>query len=170
MDTINLINIPMNSYNNIAYYETEIDFGRFVTLNGTFSSSEIDSLPDGQKNKPGYASEGDNKLSLATSGDTGACFPIKRYIAIPEDDESDHDSVKAGQMAIYFTEGEFETDQFASGTNLIFGDYLRLTVSGTLVPELDVDVKTSNSVARVVKYLSGAGSESTDRLWFRLIK
>jgi len=136
-----------------AYAAAAYDIGTWCSLNGTFSASDITTLGSDNSNKPGYASTGDPKLTQVTTGVMGRVFPIDKLVFIPEDSESDHDSVAAGQACLYYTEGRFETDQYTdvSGTGGAFGDYLKLGTGGKLVEEATATTETAASVARVIK-------------------
>ena len=159
-----------------AYYK-----GSFVEKDGVFSSADIDALPTGQKNKPGYASEGSMKLTQVTSaaaGQRGRVFPINKLIYKPEDADSDNDLIAAGSSVIYYEGGQYETDQYleVSGTaGGDFGDLLEITVSGKLTETSTTG--TDSEVAEVIKMSFGddynddvmGEQHEKDRLWYRLL-
>ena len=161
---------PDSARHGEAFVASGVKRGCFVKLDGVFTQADIDALPEGQKNKPGYAYVGAPKLNVAFKGVTGRVFPVDYYVAAPEDSESDWDTIPAGHQAVYYTEGEFETDQYSgvSGTGANFGDYLKLNTKGQLTEEANPATETSESVARVVKWIKG-GTFDKDRLRFVLI-
>jgi len=167
---LEIVNVPDHAKIGDAFVATSMKRGTFVVLSGTFSSSDIASLPSGQKNKPGYASVGDKKLVKAYIGATGACFPVDKLIIKPENADTDEDTIPAGAQVIYYTEGEFRTTEFTDVGSPDFGDYLKLSTSGTLTIEADAHTKTSESVARVIALENSASDASKHRLHFRLIK
>lgn len=147
--------------------------GQWVKLNGTFSAADITALPAGQKNKPGYASAGDVKFTRLTTSDdniTGRVGVLGKLIFVPEDSDTDHDDIAAGQSCLVFTAGRFETDQYTSvsGTGAAFGDYLKPTDTGTLGEEASPTTETTKSVARVFK-INNTGNPSYDSLVFDII-
>lgn len=168
-----------------AYYK-----GSFVKMDGEFSSSDITALPTGQKNKPGYASAGDLKLTQVTSaatGQRGLVFPINKLNYKPEDSDTSLDLIDAGASVIYYQGGQYETDQFlaVSGTaGGDFGDNLEITVSGKLTESAQDDTSTQ-VVAKVIKMTYSDmgynddffGEESVvmndrwsrDSLWYQLL-
>jgi hypothetical protein len=165
------VNVPAGA-GKTAYAGEEMEQGLWVELSGEFSAVQINNLPSGQKNKPGYASVGDKRVIKATgSGDTGRVYPVKKIIVEPEDSDSDSDytTIDAGQSLTYFTEGTFETDQYTdvSGTGAAFGDYLKLS-SSKLVEEAAATTETANSVARVIK-INNSGDSTKDSLEFEMI-
>ena len=172
MAFIKEVNVPDNARKS-AYVAAAYDVGTWVSLNGEFSASDITALGTSNSNKPGYASTGDKKLTQVTTGILGRVFPINKKIFIPEDSDTDHDSVAAGQMCIYYTEGQFETDQYTSvsGTGAAFGDYLKLTTGGKLAEEAAATTETAASVARVIEIHNGddGGDTTKDSLIFEMI-
>jgi len=166
--------------------DTECQFGYVAAAtapgiwhkwNGEFSAGDITTLTSTYSNKPGYASAGDRKLTKATTSDTtvtGRVGPVSKNIYIPEDSDSSHTTIYQGQMALFFTGGQFETDQFVSvsGTGGAFGDYLKLNDDGKLVEESTATTETAASVARVVRLnnMDSGGASAYDSLVFEMIK
>lgn len=164
--------VPMTARRGEAYASEQLTKGTWVKISGTFSAGDISSLPTGQKDKPGFASAGDYKVVPAVVGDTMPCFPVDKLTIVPEGADSDNDTILAGAMVVYFTEGRFETDQFTSvsGTGAEYGDYLKIGASSKLVEEASGQVKTSASVARVYKVHYGGNARHTyDRLEFEML-
>jgi len=166
---LEIVNVPDNARQGDAYILTSMKRGTFVVLSGTFSASDVSGLPSGQKNKPGYASSGDKKLVKAYAGLTGRCYPVDKLVFVPEDADTDHDSIDAGAMVVYYMDGEFRTTEYTNVTSPVFGEYLKLSASGTLTDEGSPYTETSASVARVVKLDSTSSDPSERRLQFRLI-
>lgn len=160
-----------------AYYK-----GSFVKRDGVFSSADIDALPTGQKNKPGYASAGDLKLTQVTSaaaGQRGTVYPINKLLFQPEDSDSDHDLIAAGSAVIFYQGGEYETDQYLDVSGTAGGDYgdnLEITVSGKLTESAEADSSTQ-IVAKVIKQTFGDNytdevkgyEHAKDVLWYALL-
>lgn len=166
---LELVNVPENAKKGRAFIATSMKRGTFVVLSGTFSTSDISGLPSGQKSKPGYAYSGDLKLVEAYSGATGRCFPVDKLTFVPEDADTDHDTIDAGAGAIYYTEGTFRTSEFTDVTDPEFGEYLKLSASGTLTDEASAYTETGESVARAVQLISDSDDASDHRLEFELI-
>ena len=167
-----------------AYVAGAYKKGSFVQLDGVFSQSDVDALPAGQKEVPGYASAGSRKLTQVTSaaaGQRGLVYPINKLIFFPEDSDSTHDTILAGASCIYYAGAgsEYETDQFSvSGTGGVFNDNLEIGAAGTLVESAEADTSTQ-VVAKVIKLSLGddylddvlvtTDKFDKDRLWFRLL-
>lgn len=169
------VSVPPTARKGYAFVVSGCNIGQFHQMNGVFSAADIAALPDGQKNKPGYAYVGDKKLNRVDVGVTGRVGPVGKLAFYPEDDESDYKAIDAGAKVVFYTEGEFVTDQYdhdvsagVSGTGSNYGDYLKLTVSGWLTEEADPTTETTASVARVIRLDTGASS-SDDRLWYELL-
>lgn len=167
------VNVPDNDVLS-AYAAAAYDVGVWAKEDGEFSASDIAALPSGQKNKPGYAFAGAKKLTRLTTSDdnvTGRVGVIGKNITIPEDSDTSHDSVAAGQSCLYFRGGQFETDQYVSvsGTGAAFGDYLKVDANGKLVEEASPTTETTKSVARVVK-INNSGTVANDSLVFEIIR
>ncbi len=144
--------------------------GSFILLSGTFSAGDIASLPAGQKNKPGFAKAGDKKLVRGWAATGGRAFPIDKLIFEREDSDFDLDTVKKGEAVTYYTAGTFRTTEYTdltAGTK--FGDYLKLTASGTLTSESTVETETSDSVARIEGLFQSNTLARDHRLEFTLI-
>ena len=169
---LEVVNCPDNARHGDAFVASEMKKGTFVTVSGTFSAAEITALTAGQKSKPGYAYSGDPKLVQAYAGLTGRCYPVDKKIFVPEDgdDATANENIKAGAGAIYYEEGEFRTSEFTDVTTTAdFGDYLKLSASGTLTDESALTTETTASVARVIK-LNRTGAVAGHRLHFRLLR
>lgn len=166
---LEIVNVPAEARKGDAYLATSMKKGTFVVMSGTFSAADIAALPAGQKNKPGYAYAGDKKLVKAYAGDTGRCFPVDKKIFVPEDADSSSETIDAGAGVIYYTEGEFRTTEFTDVTSPVFGEYLKLSTSGTLTDEASPFTETGASVARVIKLESTSGDASDHRLHFVLL-
>lgn len=143
--------------------------GTMVVASGTFSASDISSLPAGQKNAPGYAQVGYVKLVRAYVGAGKRSYPMDKIIFVPEDGDDDLDTVKKGEQVVYYTEGTFETTEFTDCDGAVFGNYLKTTASGTLTLESPANTETSNSVARVEELKAQSGPAKFHRLEFSLI-
>ena len=160
-----------------AYYK-----GSFVKRDGVFSTADIAALPTGQKNLPGFASAGAQKLTQVTAaaaGQRGTVHPINKLIFKPEDADSSEDLIPAGSGVIYYVGGQYETDQFldVSGTaGGDFGDNLEITVSGKLTESAEADSSTQ-VVAQVMQMSFGDDytdevmgyMHAKDRLWYELL-
>ena len=161
-----------------AFVASGCKCGQFHREWGTFSAADITALTSSNSNKPGYAYEGDPKLGRIESGLTGRAFPVNKLAFKPEDDETTYADIAAGEQVIYYTQGEFISDQYdkdpstgISGTGAAFGNYLKLTVSGWLTEEASAETETTASVAVLIKHLTGgAGNTSKERVWFRLLQ
>lgn len=169
---LEVVNCPDHARRGEAYVATAMKKGTFVVVSGTFSSAEITTLPASQKSRPGFAYSGDPKLVVAYAGITGRCFPVDKLIFVPEnaDDVTSNNTLVAGAGAIYYTEGEFRTSEFTDVTTTsVFGEYLKLSTSGTLTDESSSFTETSESVARLVKLVRADASAQNHRLHYRLI-
>lgn len=159
-----------------AFVSADVTKGSFVVLSGTFSQSDIDSLPAGQKETPGYAYAGDPKLVQAWAGnvaDTGPAYPVDKKIFVPEDADLDSsfETIKAGSQALYYDSGEFRTTEYTDlTTTVVYGDFLKLSASGTLTDEANLKVATNATVARVIELADDHASPGDRRLHFRMFK
>jgi hypothetical protein len=166
---LELVNVP-DSARKYGFVLTAMRKGTFVVQSGTFSASEISALPAGQKNIPGFASAGDLKLVRAYLGDTGRCFPVNKHRFAPEGSDDNNDSILAGAMAVYYDEGEFRSTEYTDlSTNTDFGDYLKLSTSGTLTAESADHTESGESVARVIKVVENWADQGRHRLHFVLL-
>lgn len=164
--------VPMHARRGEAYASEALTKGTWVKISGTFSDGDISSLPDGQKQKPGFAYSGDFKVYPALADDTMPCFPVDKATVVPEGADSDNDTILAGAIVVYFTEGRFETDKYTSvsGTGATYGDYMKIGSSSKLIEETDPAIKTSASVARCYKVHYGGNARHTyDRLEFEML-
>ncbi len=170
---LEVVNCPDNARHGGAYVATAMNKGTFVVISGTFSAAEIASLPANQKSIPGFAYEDDRKLVRAYAGLTGRAYPVDKKIFVPEDADlaTSNEQIVAGAGAIYYEEGEFRTNEFTDVTTTsIFGNYLKLSASGTLTDESTAFTETGESVARVID-LQRADADAIDhRLHYRLIR
>lgn len=160
-----------------AYYK-----GSFVKMDGVFSQSDINALPTGQKNIPGFASVNSLKLTQVTAaadGQRGLVYPINKLVYQPEGSDASLDLIPAGAGVIFYQGGQFETDQFlaVSGTaGGDFGDNLEITVSGKLTESSEADTSLQ-VVAKVVKMTFGDDytddvkgyMHDKDLLWYTLL-
>jgi len=159
-----------------AFVLTDVKKGTFVVLSGTMTASDIAGLPVGQKDKPGFASVGSPKLVRAyddTVASRGKAFPVDKKIFIPENADLDtsFETIKAGAQALYYTDGEFRTTEYTDlTTTVVYGDWLRLSASGTLTDETDLKTGTNNSVARVIELADDHVSPGDRRLHFRMVQ
>ena len=169
---LEVVNCPDNARQGGAYVASVMNKGTFVVLSGTFSAAEITALPANQKSIPGFAYAGDRKLVVAYAGITERCFPVDKKIFVPENADlaTSNEQIKAGAGAIYYEEGEFRTSEFTDvTTTVVFGNYLKLSASGTLTDEATLFTETAASVARVID-LQRADADAVDhRLHFRLL-
>jgi hypothetical protein len=159
------VNVPQHARLS-GYAAAEYPIGTWVKLDGFWSTSDVAAL-GANAYKPGYAQVGDKKLTKITTSDdniTGRVGIVDKLIYIPEDSDTDHDDIAAGQSCIYYTEGQFETDQYAtvSGTGAAFGNYLKVNDDGKLIEEATATTETSKSVARVIKVNDSTVSGETD--------
>ncbi len=158
-----------------AFVAAEYAVGQWCYPNGVFSEADIAALGAANSNKPGFASVGDAKLTRAGVGTpsnaAGRCFPIDKLIFIPEDSDSDHTTIEAGASVVYYTAGQFETDQYSdvSGTGGAFGDYLKIGANGVLVEETTPTTETALSVARVIKVNDSGPDVNFKSLVFEMI-
>jgi len=144
--------------------------GSMVVASGVFSAANITSLPAGQKNTPGFALAGVVKLVRGYAGCGKRAYPIDKIEFEPEDGDPDLDTVKKGEQVVYYTKGTFETTEFTDlGGSAVFGDYLKVTASGTLTIEATNDTETTDSVARVEALNAQTGPAKFHRLQFTLI-
>ena len=166
---LELLNVP-DSARKYGFVLTQMRKGTFVVQSGTFSAGEISALPAGQKNIPGYASAGDLKLVQAYVGATGRCFPVNKHIFVPEGADDDSDNVLAGASAVYYDEGEFRTTEYTDlSASTDFGDYIKLSTSGTLTAESADHTETGESVARVIDVVENWANQGRHRLHFVLL-
>jgi hypothetical protein len=166
---LELVNVP-DSARKYGFAATEMRKGTFVVLSGTFSAGDISALPAAQRSKPGYASAGDLKLVRAYVGATGRCYPINKHIFVPEGADDDSDSILAGASAVYYDEGEFRTTEYTDlSASTDFGDYLKLSTSGTLTAEAADHTESTASVARVVRVVENWANQGRHRLHFILL-
>jgi len=167
------VNVP-DEARKTAFAATAMSPGQWVKLNGEFSAGDITSLGSSASNKPGYASVGDKKLTLITTSDdniTGRVAVVDKLVFIPEDSDTDSNAIAAGQSCVYYTEGQFETDQYTSvsGTGAAFGDYLKPDDNSKLQEEASASTETTKSIARVIK-INNSGDSTKDSLVFEMIK
>ena len=174
--TFHVASSPKETRFGYAFVASGCKCGQFHRMWGTFSAADITALGSDNSGKPGYAYQDDPKLGRIETGKTGRAFPVNKLVFKPEDDESTHTDISAGEQVIYYTQGEFITDQYdrdpstgISGTGAAFGNYLKLTVSGWLCEESDPETETTSSVAVVVKHLTNSARSTQERLWYRLI-
>ena len=171
---LEVVNCPDHARHGDGFAASEMNKGTFVVISGTFSAAEITALPANQKSRPGFAYSGDKKLVMAYAGITGRCYPIDKKIFIPEDADTDTNAnslVKAGAGAIYYEEGEFRTSEFTDVTTTVeFGNYLKLSASGTLTDEAALTTETAASVARVIVLEDSHSDASKHRMHFRLLR
>ena len=168
---LEVVNCPDNARHGGAYVASAMNKGTFVTVSGTFSAAEITALPANQKSRPGFAYENDRKLVQAYAGITGRCYPVDKLIFDPEDADTDYDEISAGAGAIYYEEGEFRTNEFTDvTTTVVFGNYLKLSASGTLTDEAALTTETTASVARVIKIERQDADAVDHRLHYRLLR
>ena len=158
-----------------AFVASGCTVGQFHNRFGEFSAADITALGD-NASKPGYAYEGDPKLGRVETGTTGRAFPVNKLAFKPEDDETTHAAIAAGEQVIYYTAGDFITDQYdrdptsgISGTGAAFGNYLKLTVSGWLQEEATAGTQTTGSVAILIKHLTNSARSGQERIWYQLL-
>lgn len=155
-----------------AFVNAAVKKGTFMVLSGTFSAGDIAALPAGQKDKPGFAKAGSFKLLTAydaTYQSRGPAYPVTKKIFVPEDSDSSFDTIKAGAQALYFEGGRFRTSEYTDVSSaVVYGDFLKLTVSGTLTDEASLKLSTDNTVARVLALHDGLASPGDSRLEFKL--
>jgi len=169
------VNVPENARRTV-YAAAAMEVGEWVKLDGEFSAGDIATLTSTNSNKPGYASTGDMKVTSLTSSDdniTGRVGVVGKKIYIPEDSDTDHDDIAAGQSCILYTAGQFETDMYVSvsGTGGAFGDYLKVNDDAKLIEEASATTETAKSVARVIRVNDGSrgGDTTKDSLVFEIL-
>lgn len=159
-----------------AFVATDVKKGSFVVQSGTFTQADIDALPEGQKNKPGYAYVGSPKLVQAydaTIANMGEAYPVDKRIFVPEDADlnSSFETILAGSQALYYDNGDFRTTEYTNlTTTVVYGDYLKLSASGTLTDESNLKIQTTSTVARVIELADDHTSPADRRLHFRMVK
>ena len=155
-----------------AYVSAAVKKGTFMVLSGTFSAADIAALPAGQKDIPGFAKSGSFKLVTAyddTYQNKGPSYPVTKLIFVPEDGDSTFDTIKAGAQAVYFEGGRFRTSEYTDvSTTVVYGDFLKLTASGTLTDEATLKTATDSTVARVIALHNSNASPGDRRLEFKL--
>lgn len=144
---LELVDVPVNG-RKTGYVATAMVKGRFVVQSGVWTAAQVAALGT-NAGKPGYAKAGDPRLVLAYTNSGGRAFPVTKIYTEPEGAEDDNDSIAVGQSATYFTAGTFRTTEFTSVGSPVFGNFLKVSNSGTLTAEATATVETGNSVARV---------------------
>jgi len=172
MPFLKKVNVPVHA-RKTAYATENIEVGLWCYPNGFWTADQIADLDPSIRNKPGYAYVGAPRMSIASTGDTGRKYPVDKLIFIPEYGDSDtrFTVIVSGAGLNYYTEGQFETDQYVdvSGTGATFGDYLKLeTGTGRLCEEATATTETAESVARVIK-INNAGDPTKDSLIFEML-
>lgn len=168
---LEIVDVPKEG-RKVGYVAGAYKKGTWLVRSGTWTQAQIDALPTAQKNKAGYAAVGADRYQIGYLGG-GECFPSDKIYFEPEDSDFDHDSYLAGQAVVGYTNGgTFRTTEFTdlNTSTTIFGTRLRLSASGTLINEADVDVQTENTVAMVEK-LNRSNTKARDhRLEFTVVK
>lgn len=170
---LEIVRVPVTARVGTGYVNSDMKRGTFVVASGTFTASDISALPTTQRNKQGYASAGDLKLVKAYDGtfsSRGPAYPVDKRTTVPEGGDSDYETIKAGSQVVYYTEGEFRTSEYTNLTTTVtFGDYLKLSASGTLTDETNLKTATANTVARVIGLFDDSSDLSERRLQFELV-
>lgn len=169
---LELVEVPVNGRRTAFMSDDTTTYkkGSFVLLSGTFSAADIAALPAGQKNTPGFASAGSPKLVRAWSSSGGRAFPVDKHFLEMEDSDDTQDTILAGAQVTYYTAGVFRTTEFTDLTTPpVFGDYLKVTASGTLTEEATLATETGDSVARVIGLFTSNTQANRHRLEFELI-
>ncbi len=167
---LELVNVPDNA-RKTGFVDTAMTRGTFVVQSGTFTAADITALPANQKDLAGFAVAGDLKLVKAYVGETGRCYPMNKALIVPEGSDDANDDVLAGTSVVFFLEGQFRTTEYTDVTSTVdFGDYLKLSTSGTLTDEATLHTETSLSVARLVSLDDSQAAPVRKRLQFELLR
>lgn len=169
-----IVNAPTHDMIGVAFAAQAVKKGTFMVASGTFTQADIDALPAGQKNKPGYAYVGSKKLVPAygqTVAIQGPSYPVDKKIFKIENADSDEDIIPAGAQVVYYKSGEFRTSEFTDliSAGLTYGSYLKTSASGTLTEEAALATPTNSTVARVISLDNNHADSADHRLHFELI-
>lgn len=163
---IEVIKCPPEARDGEGFVLTQMKRGTFVVASGTFTASDISGLPAAQKNKPGYAYSGKKKwvqAYAANLADRGPAYPIDKLTFVPEDADTDYDTIKAGEQVVVYMGGRFRTSEYTNVTStIVFGNYLKLSASGTLTDEATLTTATNQTVARTIA-LHSSNADPADR-------
>ena len=168
---LTIVDAPVNGRKTgyMANDSTTYKKGSFIVQSGTFSAGDITSLPAGQKSKPGFARAGDKKLVRAYIGSGGRAFPIDKKFLEVEGSDDDNDTIKAGASCTFYTQGTFQSTEFTDVGSAVFGDFLKMTASGTATIEATPETETGDSVARVEVLFNSDASANKHRLEFTIV-